>query len=72
MLTEMVLLGFIARKIYKRILPEDDIPNAQSHISTIGAIMAAEFINNNNNINCGDNNKAQIGYTNDGLEINEN
>lgn len=71
MLAEMVLLGFIARRIYKKILPEDDRPNTQSHISTIGAIMAAEFANNNNNINCSDNNKAQVGYTNEALEVNE-
>lgn len=71
MLAEMVLLGFIARRIYKKILPEDDRPNTQSHISTIGAIMAAEFANNNNNLNCSDNNKVQVGYTNAALEVNE-
>lgn len=70
MLAEMVLLGFIARRIYKRILPDDDRPNTQSHISTIGAIMASEFVNNNN-ISCSDNNKAQVGYTNEALEVNE-
>lgn len=71
MLAEMVLLGFIARRIYKRILPEDDRPNTQSHISTIGAIMAAEFASNNNNINCTNNNKAPVGFTNAALEVNE-
>lgn len=76
MLAEMVLLGFIARRIYKRILPEEDVPATQTRISTIGAIMASEFVNNNNSINCSNNNKSSekptdAGYTNEALEVNE-
>lgn len=63
----MVILSFIARKLYKRILPDIDYPSTNSnavaqvcvvsnHISTIGAIMAVE--NNNNNIFVSDKNKS--------------
>lgn len=83
MLAEMVMLSLIARKLYKKILPEQDSGNlTQTHISTIGAIMASDsygtIVSNNNNINCSNNNKisdrqstAQVGYTNSALEINE-
>lgn len=77
MLVEMVLLGFIARKLYKRMLPNQD-GDSVTHISTIGSIMASDSHNNNNIINCSNNNKtsdklgnAQVGYTNPGLDVNE-
>ncbi|KAJ8934423.1 hypothetical protein NQ318_000640 [Aromia moschata] len=45
MLSEMVLLGAIARYLYKRSLPE--ITFRTSRISTIGGIMTSETCNNN-------------------------
>lgn len=82
MLTEMVMLGFIARKLYKRILPnQDNSVISTSHISTIGAIMSTDLVgNNNNSINYSNNNNnknaetpntAQKGYINCALDINE-
>lgn len=44
MLTEMILLMIIARKLYKRIIPD---PECKIQISTIGAIMTTEMCNNN-------------------------
>lgn len=50
MLGEMVLLGFIARRLYKKVLPNfDDSPVTgvvTTHISTIGSIIMSEKNNN--------------------------
>lgn len=49
MLTEMLLLALIARRVYKKPLPDDDVvvPGVvNTHISTIGAIIMSEKNNN--------------------------
>ncbi|KAJ8973945.1 hypothetical protein NQ317_002449 [Molorchus minor] len=77
MLSEMVLLGAIARYLYKQTLPE--ITNRTTRISTIGGIMTSECVNNNiicNNFNtyCSQDKKIDSCYNgvdNMGAEINE-
>lgn len=75
MLLEMILLGALARYLYKRIVPE--IATELPRISTIGGIMTTETFNNNNAI-CNNFNKtgnqernAGNGVDNAGAEINE-
>lgn len=50
MLAEMVLLQYIARELYKKLLPFQPKNNFVSQISTIGGIMSTEYgtIENNN------------------------
>lgn len=70
MLAEMLLLGFLARKLYMKPLPEVDEPKkkgnlgvinpvcvvSSNRINTIGAIMASE---NNNDMEIGNKNPNQ-------------
>lgn len=57
MLAEMVLLSFIARKLYKKVLPDlDETPTAPKYvITTIGAL-----ISEHNNNTCSTNNNDTI------------
>lgn len=69
MLGEMVLLGAVARFLYKRRLPETvDVP---TKITTIGSIMSDDFANNNNNNNqiVIKSEKEIIGYENHACDI---
>ncbi|XP_019872823.1 organic solute transporter subunit alpha [Aethina tumida] len=69
MLGEMVLLGAVARFLYKRRLPETvDVP---TKITTIGSIMSDDFANNNNNNNqiVIKSEKELIGYENHACDI---
>lgn len=67
MLAEMLLLGFLARKLYKKPLPEADEPKkgslgvinpvcvvSSNRINTIGVIMSSE---NNNDTEIGNKNQ---------------
>nr|XP_023022731.1 organic solute transporter alpha-like protein [Leptinotarsa decemlineata] len=68
MLSEMILLGALARRLYKRQLP--DIDTDVISISTIGRMMEKGNINNNDNISSNLNSKlSKCGIDNTGAEI---
>ncbi|CAH0561297.1 unnamed protein product [Brassicogethes aeneus] len=68
MLGEMVMLGALARFLYKRKLPET--VDVLTKITTIGSIMAEDIVNNNNNSKIVINSEKQImGYDNQACDI---
>ncbi|KAG5899977.1 hypothetical protein JTB14_034546 [Gonioctena quinquepunctata] len=69
MLVEMILLGAIARKLYKSPLPEIGI-RKMTNISTIGRIMEQDDVNCNNICSIMDNKSKDCGIDNMGADIN--